>query len=264
MCLADFFAKNESPISLAFTFVCDEEDKSIGMDHLIANFLPTLKTKPILGIFMEPTEDQIGICHKGYSWYELRVNGVASHGSRPEEGVNAIFPLQYALAELDEINIQLSKEEAHPLLGHATLHPGTIRGGSAYSVIAAEAKLVWERRTLPNEDPKKIQEEVDRVVAAVSDAPGEHKVSVTELFSRPANHTKENEHIGRLQNIINRKPYKGMSYWADSALAAGADIPSILFGPAGHGAHAIDEWVSKSSMVFCFESLKDLILSYQD
>ena len=264
MCLADFFAKNESPISLAFTFVCDEEDKSIGMDHLIANFLPTLKTKPILGIFMEPTEDQIGICHKGYSWYELRVNGVASHGSRPEEGVNAIFPLQYALAELDEINIQLSKEEAHPLLGHATLHPGTIRGGSAYSVIAAEAKLVWERRTLPNEDPKKIQEEVDRVVAAVSDAPGEHKVSVTELFSRPANHTKENEHIGRLQNIINRKPYKGMSYWADSALAAGADIPSILFGPAGHGAHAIDEWVSKSSMEFCFESLKDLILSYQD
>ena len=55
-----------------------------------------------------------------------------------------------------------------------------------------------------------------------------------------------------------------MSYWADSALAAGADIPSILFGPAGHGAHAIDEWVSKSSMVFCFESLKDFILSYQD
>jgi len=55
-----------------------------------------------------------------------------------------------------------------------------------------------------------------------------------------------------------------MSYWADSALAAKADIPSILFGPSGHGAHAIDEWVSKSSMMYCYKSLKDLILSYQD
>ena len=264
MCLADFFAKNESPISLAFTFVCDEEDKSIGMDHLMVHFLPRLETKPFLGIFMEPTEDRIGICHKGYSWHELRISGAASHGSRPEEGVNAIFPLQYALAKLDEINTQLSKEEAHPLLGHATLHPGIIKGGSAYSVIAAESTLVWERRTLPNEDSKKIKEEIDQVVAAVSDAPGDHKVSVTELFNRPANQTKENEHVERLRNIIDQKSYRGMSYWADSALAASVDIPSILFGPAGHGAHAIDEWVSKSSMVFCYESLKELILSYQN
>ena len=124
--------------------------------------------------------------------------------------------------------------------------------------------LVWERRTLPNEDHKKIQKEVDQVVAAVNDAPGNHKVSVTELFNRPANQTIENEHIERLQNIIDEKYYKGMSYWADSALAAKADIPSILFGPSGHGAHATDEWVSKSSMLYCYDSLKDLILSYQN
>ena len=264
MCLADFFAENQTPISLAFTFVCDEEDKSMGMEHLVDHFLPTLPTKPFLGIFMEPTEDQIGICHKGYDWYQLKISGVAAHGSRPEEGVNAIFPLQFALAKLDEINNRLSTEEPHPLLGNATLHPGLINGGSGYSVIAADAVLTWERRTLPNEDPKKIKEEVNQVIAAVSDAPGNHKVSVTQLFNRPPNQTQENEHIKRLSDIINEKPYEGMSYWADSALAAKADIPSILFGPSGHGAHAIDEWVSKSSMMYCYKSLKDLILSYLD
>ena len=264
MCLADFFAENQTPISLAFTFVCDEEDKSMGMEHLVDHFLPTLPTKPFLGIFMEPTEDQIGICHKGYDWYQLKISGVAAHGSRPEEGVNAIFPLQFALAKLDEINNRLSTEEPHPLLGNATLHPGLINGGSGYSVIAADAVLTWERRTLPNEDPKKIKEEVNQVIASVSDAPGNHKVSVTQLFNRPPNQTQENEHIKRLSDIINEKPYEGMSYWADSALAAKADIPSILFGPSGHGAHAIDEWVSKSSMIYCYKSLKDLILSYQD
>ena len=264
MCLADFFAVNENPISLVFTFVCDEEDKSIGMDHLVSHFLPTLPTRPFLGIFMEPTEDQIGICHKGYAWYQLKISGVAAHGSRPEEGVNAIFPLQYALSKLDEINTRLSTEEAHPLLGHATLHPGIIQGGSAYSVIAADAILTWERRTLPGENPKKIQEEVEQVVAAVSDAPGNHKVSVTQLFNRPPIQTREDEHIKRFSNIVKDKSYKGMSYWADSALAAKADIPSILFGPSGHGAHAVDEWVSKSSMIYCYESLKNLILSYQN
>ena len=264
MCLADFFAVNENPISLVFTFVCDEEDKSIGMDHLVSHFLPTLPTRPFLGIFMEPTEDQIGICHKGYAWYQLKISGVAAHGSRPEEGVNAIFPLQYALSKLDEINTRLSTEEAHPLLGHATLHPGIIQGGSAYSVIAADAILTWERRTLPGENPKKIQEEVEQVVAAVSDAPGNHKVSVTQLFNRPPIQTREDENIKRFSNIVKDKSYKGMSYWADSALAAKADIPSILFGPSGHGAHAVDEWVSKSSMIYCYESLKNLILSYQN
>jgi acetylornithine deacetylase/succinyl-diaminopimelate desuccinylase-like protein len=39
-----------------------------------------------------------------------------------------------------------------------------------------------------------------------------------------------------------------------------AGIPSILFGPAGHGAHAIDEWVSKKSMLNCYEAMKKFIL----
>ena len=104
MCLAEYFKDNLCPISLAFTFVCDEENKSIGMEHLVKNFIPSLPSTPFLGIFMEPTEGKIGICHKGYNWYKLKIKGLAAHGSRPEEGINAIFPLQYALAELNTIN----------------------------------------------------------------------------------------------------------------------------------------------------------------
>jgi acetylornithine deacetylase/succinyl-diaminopimelate desuccinylase-like protein len=39
----------------------------------------------------------------------------------------------------------------------------------------------------------------------------------------------------------------GASYWADSAFIAAAGIPTVLFGPAGEGAHAAEEWVSISS-----------------
>jgi acetylornithine deacetylase len=38
----------------------------------------------------------------------------------------------------------------------------------------------------------------------------------------------------------------GASYWADAAFIAAAGIPTVLFGPGGDGAHAIEEWVSLS------------------
>jgi acetylornithine deacetylase len=38
----------------------------------------------------------------------------------------------------------------------------------------------------------------------------------------------------------------GVSYWADAAFIAAAGIPTVLFGPGGEGAHAVEEWVSLS------------------
>ena len=262
MGLATYFAKNPSPISLAFTFVADEENLSMGMEHLLKHYLPTLSVLPFLGIFMEPTEEAIGTSHKGYTWFEINIEGLAAHGSRPEEGINAIFPLQYALKELESINHELDQEDPHPYLGKATLHPGIISGGTAQSVIAAQSTLNWERRTLPGESQQKLNGELNRVIEAVRNAPGNHKVSGEQVYHRPPNEVEDDSLIQKLQKSTGGKPFNGMSYWADSALATGAGIPSILFGPAGHGAHAIDEWVSEKSLINCYESMKSFILSF--
>jgi len=80
------------------------------------------------------------------------------------------------------------------------------------------------------------------------------------LFSRPPNEAGDDEIIQKLCAAAGGQKYDGMSYWADSALASKAGIPSILFGPAGHGAHAIDEWVSEKSLVNCYEAMKQFIL----
>ena len=262
MGLATYFADQPSPISLAFTFVADEENLSMGMEHLLKHYLPTLSVLPFLGIFMEPTEEAIGTSHKGYTWFEINVEGLAAHGSRPEEGINAIFPLQYALKELEIINHELDQEDPHPYLGKATLHPGIISGGTAQSVIAAQSTLNWERRTLPGESQQKLNGELNRVIEAVRNAPGNHKVSGEQVYHRPPNEVEDDSLIQKLQKTAGGKPFNGMSYWADSALATGAGIPSILFGPAGHGAHAIDEWVSEKSLINCYESMKSFILSF--
>ncbi len=39
----------------------------------------------------------------------------------------------------------------------------------------------------------------------------------------------------------------GAPYWADAAFIAAAGIPTVMFGPAGEGAHAAEEWVSVAS-----------------
>ena len=45
----------------------------------------------------------------------------------------------------------------------------------------------------------------------------------------------------------------GVPFWADSALLAAAGIPTVVFGPAGDGAHAVQEWVDLASAERCAE-----------
>ena len=135
-----------------------------------------------------------------------------------------------------------------------------ISGGTAKSVIASESNIKWERRTLPGESKQKLDDELQRVISAVLKAPGDHKVTGSQVYNRPPNEVKNYSTIEPLRKLAGNKDYNGMSYWADSALATMAGIPSILFGPAGHGAHAIDEWVSKESMLNCYKTMKKFIL----
>lgn len=46
-------------------------------------------------------------------------------------------------------------------------------------------------------------------------------------------------------------PVAPVSYWADSAFIAAAGIPTVLYGPAGEGAHADVEWVSLNATRTC-------------
>ena len=41
----------------------------------------------------EPTELEITVAHKGFSWLEIEVTGKAAHGSRPALGVDAILKM---------------------------------------------------------------------------------------------------------------------------------------------------------------------------
>jgi acetylornithine deacetylase len=231
------------------TFSCDEEDRSLGTEFLVNQWLPTLSALPGAAVFLEPTEENIGVAHKGFAWFEIEVIGKAAHGSRPEQGIDAILPLRAALAELDCIANELRSRPADDLLGYASLHGGRIEGGTELSVVAAYSRLQWERRTLPEEDPETVDGESERVAYAVENLAGGHMVKARKIFTRPPYRTPPGaDMISRIQAASPRSQRVGLSFWADSALMGLAGIPSVLYGPIGHGAHAVDEWVSLQSL----------------
>src|SRR5258705_5064386 len=90
-----------SPAGLAgrviVAIVADEEYASIGADAAVQEW------KADAAIVTEPTDLTIGIGHKGFEWVQVETSGIAAHGSRPDDGVDAILMMGRVLAELDAL-----------------------------------------------------------------------------------------------------------------------------------------------------------------
>jgi acetylornithine deacetylase len=131
-------------------------------------------------------------------------------------------------------------------------------------VYPALARLQWERRTLPGETNEQMFAELNRVMTAMHRTAGGHRIKGGIQFVRQPHYVDADSLPARLlAQAFPDTEQTGVAYWADSALL-GPHVPTILFGPKGHGAHAIDEWVSLSSLVRVFDGLKRVIDSWND
>ena len=127
--------------------VADEEYASIGADAAARDW------KADAAIVTEPTDLTIGIGHKGFEWVEVETSGIAAHGSRPDDGVDAILMMGRVLAELDALERAFIAGRPHPLLGRPSLHASLIGGGRELSTYPDRCGLSVERRTVMGEEP---------------------------------------------------------------------------------------------------------------
>jgi acetylornithine deacetylase len=237
--------------------VADEEHASLGVQEVLRS------TTADAAIVTEPTELELVVAHKGFVWSEIRVAGRSAHGSRPHLGSDAIVrsgPILTGLGELD----QRLAERRHPLLGRGSVHASTIRGGVELSSYPAECVIGLERRTLPGEAREHVERELaellDRCRAADPQLDARHE---TLLVREPFEIAPDTELVDVVRvaasEAMGREPVvAGASYWADAAFIAGAGIPTVLFGPGGGGAHAVDEWVSLSDAAIVARTLTEV------
>ena len=221
------------------TAVCDEEVASIGSADVAERY------RADAAIVSEPTEERLAVAHKGFAWLELETRGRAAHGSRPDLGEDAIARMGAVLRRLEELDEALGRRPPHPLLGVGSIHASTIEGGIELSTYPDQCSLRAERRSLPGETEKDVASEARELLG---DLDGEARVT----FFREPFEVAESEEIVRLVSANAGGPeVVGVPFWADSALLAAAGIPTVVYGPAGEGAHAAVEWVDVASAERC-------------
>ena len=231
------------------TAVCDEEYASIGVQSVLA------RRRTDAAIVTEPTGLRVCIAHKGFAWVELETRGRAAHGSRPAEGVDAITGMAPALVRLADLQSALDGSEGHELVGPGSVHASLIEGGQELSSYPARCALSLERRTIPGETAEDVLRECAALVEGAADAEVRLRL-VREPFSVDPK-AEVVSAVARAAEAVTGRPAQlyGESYWMDAAFIQAAGIPTVVFGPAGEGAHAVDEWVDLASVDACADGL---------
>jgi len=240
---------------LVIAAVADEEHKSLGTRALLEEVTADA------AIVMEPTGLEVVTAHKGFAWAEIETRGHAAHGSRPQEGRDAIAMMGRVLGCIENLQAKLDAAPEHPLLGHGSIHASVISGGQELSSYPAECRLSLERRLLPGEDAATLEREVADIIAHLSQEDSRFSARATIGYSALALETAQESPIaqkllGCAQRIVGPRARCGtQSFWTDAALLNEAGIASVLFGPGGAGLHSAVEYVDLEDVALCAETL---------
>jgi len=238
--------------SLVVALTADEEAASLGMEALVRSGLWA-----DLAVVCEPTSLAVMPAHKGFVWLKAAFRGRAAHGSRPDLGVDAIRHAALFVVALDRYTAELRSRAPHPLLGHGSVHAGTIAGGSAASVYPDHCEVQLECRTMPGTDPEEVLAELGRLADELALREPALDVDLETVLARPGTEVDAESTLvrgllkaGREHGVNPR--VEGMTAWVDAALLNESGIPAVCYGPGSiEQAHTADEWIETGEIVTC-------------
>jgi diaminopropionate ammonia-lyase family len=227
--------------------VSDEEDASQGTQDLIE-----AGWRADAAVLPEPTQGAILTAHKGFVWVEVDILGVAAHGSDPSSGEDAIIYAGWFLQALEEYQSQLPTDD---LLGQASLHCGLIRGGEEPSSYPDKCTITVEFRTVPVQTEESILADIRALLEGITLKNARFKYANPRItMSRPTqklptDHPFVQQTVACASAVLGSEPVVGSGpFWTDAALLGAVGVPSIVYGPAGEGLHAKEEWVEVESL----------------
>jgi acetylornithine deacetylase len=241
--------------------VADEEHASIGAQALVRRWTADA------GIVTEPTGLAMATAHKGFAWLEVETRGRAAHGSRPEDGRDAIAHMGRVLVALEARDRELRTGPRTGLQGTGSLHASIINGGRELSSYPDRCVLQMERRTVTGETDSVVEAEIagllDRLKADDPDFDGRVRLVV----ARPAYAIDPSHRLcAALGAAIRGAGHSGTpigaSFWTDAAILADAGIPSVLFGPGGAGLHSTEEYVLVDDVTTCRDVLVETVRAF--
>lgn len=242
--------------------VADEENLSIGTEQVLRE-----GWRADGAVVPEPTQHFAVLSHKGFVWLDIDILGVAAHGSRPADGVDAIVKAGYFLTELEKYNQELANGFQYPGLGTGTVHAGTIRGGEEPSSYSAKCAITIERRTVPGETNEVIELQLRKILDGLVSRTPDFKYDLRVGFSRPPFNCSEDDPfivtaLKGIRKVMEDPVVRGESAWSDCALLSGAGIPTMAFGPKGAGLHGKKEHASVESIKEITDALTQIAIEF--
>ena len=244
------------------TAVADEEYASIGTDDLVRHVTADA------AIVTEPTDMSLCRAHRGFIWYEVAVTGRAAHGSRYNEGVDAISHMGRFLVELEALGQELLQRLPHPLAGPPSIHASLVQGGSELSVYPARCILKLERRTIPGETVAQATAELQAIIDRLAATDPAFRATVRPFFDREPFEVAADapivQALAQASTAVLRQPpaHTGATFWTDAAILAAAGIDTVLMGPVGAGLHSDEEWVEVQSVLDLAQILAETAVEF--
>ena len=133
------------------------------------------------------------------------------------------------------------------------MHASLIEGGQELSSYPERCLLRIERRTVPGETLAEVEDQIGEI-AAGADVRSTFERAPFEVASDAPIVDAVRRHA---VTVLGREPATiGHAAWMDAAVLSAAGIPTVVFGPAGAGAHAVEEWVDLDSVERCAQVLE--------
>ena len=242
--------------------VVDEEYRSSGTEALVGS------VQADAAVVFEPSDLKILVAHKGFAWFRIETRGVAAHGGRPAEGVDAIAHMGRVLVALEALDHKLRSVPPHPRLGTPSVHASLIEGGRELSSYPDRCRLQIERRTIPGELESEISSELNELLRRLSEEDPRFQAEYELRFARQpyelsTSHALPQAMARAVERATRRSvEFGGLTAWTDSALLAAAAIPSVIFGPGGAGLHGLDEYCHVQDIFDCRDVLVELAREY--
>jgi len=237
---------------LLLAAVADEEVGSThGVEFLLANghLQADMAIIPDAASHME----KVMVAEKGALFVQLTSLGTQAHGSRPERGFNAIWPLLRALELLREMPRAAA---VHDLLSPPTMNLGVIQGGAAPNIVPARATARIDFRYLPGERSQDILDAIRGVIARVREEKPEARLGVEVLSDLPATEVRRDSPlVGAIQQaageVLGKVPAAaGMSGATVAKQFLGHGIPAVGFAPGdADAAHTANEYVEVEELL---------------
>jgi acetylornithine deacetylase len=252
------------PVHFALSY--DEELGCVGIPRLIAD-IGSIGLKPSLAIVGEPTLMKIVGAHKGGTKLQTLCCGKEGHSSAPEKGANAVMMAGEFVNLVEEVRRNLRSdidERFDP--PHSTVQANMISGGTATNILAREATVAWECRSLPDRDCDAILSEI--VTRAETEiAPkyrtgwGGARFDTSVQAQYPGLTLDEDSPALRLAcELTGANQVEAVAYGAEAGYFQRAGIPAVICGPGSiEQAHRADEFCELSELTACDAFLRKVI-----